>query len=125
MKLRDLLVERWRLDPKILSAKPWDGRTLIEKFEEEAQEAAFAVALITPDDAALTAEGESFQGRPNVIFELGWFCGKISRKKVTILLKHGTTLHSDLDGIGLIRFHESVEEAYLDLERELKAAGVI
>lgn len=125
LKLRDLLVERWRLDPKILSAKPWEGRTLIEKFEEEAQEAAFAVALITPDDAVLTAEGESFQGRPNVIFELGWFCGKISRKKVTILLKHGTALHSDLDGNGLIRFHESVEEAYLDLERELKAAGVI
>lgn len=125
LKLRDLLTERWGLDPKILSAKPWEGRTLIEKFEEEAQEAAFAVALITPDDAVLTDDGEFFQGRPNVIFELGWFCGKISRKRVTILLKHGTRLHSDLEGIGLIRFRESVEEAYLDLEKELQAAGLI
>ena len=125
LKLRDQLKDRWGLDPKILSSEPWAGRTLIEKFEEEAQEAAFAVALITPDDVIVSDDGEYLQGRPNVIFELGWFCGKLGRKQVTILLKHGTQLHSDLDGVGRIPFSDSIEEAIVDLEKELKAAGLI
>ena len=124
-KLRDLLTKRWGLEPKVLKAEAWGGRTLIEKFEEEAQEAVFAVALITPDDTVRTSDAQYVQGRPNVIFELGWFYGRLGRKRVTIVLNKGTQLHSDLDGVGRVEFGSSVEEVVLALEEELKAAGMI
>ncbi|MEE8159737.1 MAG: TIR domain-containing protein [Dehalococcoidia bacterium] len=125
LKLRDLVKGRWNLEPKILQKEGWGGRTLIEKFEEEAKEAAFAVVLITPDDTIKSVHGEYVQGRPNVIFELGWFYGKLGRKNVTILLKKGTQLHSDLNGIGRVDFIDSVEEAVIPLEEELKKGGMI
>lgn len=63
------------------------------------------------------------QARPNVIFELGWFYGRIHREKVCILHKRGTKLHSDLEGISLIEFEDNVEDKVNEIERELKAAG--
>jgi predicted nucleotide-binding protein len=51
--------------------EPGKGRTLIEKFEEEARDAVFAFALLTPDDVIKTEKVEYIQPRPNVIFELG------------------------------------------------------
>jgi predicted nucleotide-binding protein len=78
--------------------KPGKGRTLIEKFEQEAQRAVFAFAILTPDDWVSLDEVEYAQARPNVVFELGWFFGRLRREKVCILLQRGTRIHSDLDG---------------------------
>ena len=65
------------------------------------------MAIITPDDVIQTEDGEYSQGRPNVIFELDWFCGRLGRERVVILLQQGTRLHSDLDGVGRILFINS------------------
>ena len=124
-RLRELLDERWRLKPIVMRWEPGKGRTLIEKFEEEAQKAGFAFALMTPDDLVRVAEGDYAQARPNVAFELGWFYGRLGRSNVCILMKRGTQIHSDLDGISRIQFDESVEEKVLDIERELKAAKIL
>jgi len=126
LKLKDLLKERYRLDCIIMAKQPGKGRTLIEKFEQEANEAGFAFALMTPDDL-VKVEGKNkyAQARPNVIFELGWFYGKLGRDRVCILFKEGTEIHSDLKGISQIRFKESVEEKVLEIEEELRAAGLI
>jgi predicted nucleotide-binding protein with TIR-like domain len=42
-------VTKLKLDPVILHEKPNEGRTIIEKFEANA-EVAYAIALLTPDD---------------------------------------------------------------------------
>jgi hypothetical protein len=97
--LKDLLKDRYHLTPIVLSSQPEGGRTIIEKFEEEAQKAAFAFVLLTPDDTVRKDDGEYSQARPNVAFELGWFYGKLGRKKVCILFKKGTRIHSDLEGV--------------------------
>lgn len=125
MRLRDLLRERFNLEPVILAAQPGRGRTLIEKFEDEARSCSFAFVLLTPDDQVATPSGEYTQARPNVIFELGWFYGRLGRARVVLLLKGGTKIHSDLEGVSKIEFDRKVDAALVEIETELKAAGLI
>ena len=122
-QLCKMLKERFGLKPIVLKEKPGKSRTIIEKFEEEAERAAFALALLSPDDMVKTEKGNYAQARPNVVFELGWFFARLGRSNVRIMLKKGTQIHSDLDGIERIEFHESVEETLIQLERELEAGG--
>jgi len=126
-KLRDLLKERYKLKCIVMKWKPGMGRTLIEKFEQEAQDAGFAFIIMTPDDLIKIPgkEEEYSQARPNVIFEVGWFYGRLGRNRVCILFKKGTKIHSDLDGISRIEFNESVTEKVPEIENELRAAGLI
>jgi len=124
-RLKDLLKDEWDLESIILQVKPGQGRTLIEKFEQEAAGAGFAFALLTPDDTIEKADGEYAQARPNVAFELGWFYGRMGRENVAILLRKGTKIHSDLHGICRIEFTEDVTEKTLAIRDELRAAGIV
>jgi len=125
LKLEKHLRDNHGLTATILSDVAGKGRTLIEKFEEEALKAAYAFALLTPDDEVQTAGGQYAQARPNVAFELGWFYGRLGRSRVCVLLKKGTRLHSDLDGINRIEFEGSVDEVATEIERELRASALI
>jgi hypothetical protein len=125
LRLRILLRERFRLNPIILAEQPNAGRALIEKFEEEAVDVSFVFALVTPDDLVQISEVTYGQARPNVVFELGWFYGRLGRNRVCILLQEGSRTHSDLDGVVRIQFRESIEEKLGEIERELDAAGLI
>lgn len=125
LRTKELLRERWALEPVVLAGKPGKGRTIVEKFEEEAQRASFAFVLLTPDDVIQKNEEEYSQARPNVIFELGWFYGRLGREKVCILFKEGTKIHSDLDGVSRIQFKDSVTEVTTEIETELVEAGLL
>ena len=119
LRLKELLGERWHLDPIVLSKEAGRGRTVIEKFEDEATRANFAFVLISPDDQVMGSDGQYAQARPNVIFELGWFYGRLGRGSVCLLFKKGTKIHSDLDGVSRIEFDSSVMEKVDEIEREL------
>jgi predicted nucleotide-binding protein len=125
LKLKDLLRERWHLIPIVMNKKAGKGRTLLEKFEEEAQAASYAIALFTPDDVIDKGEESYFQARPNTIFELGWFFGRLGRDKVCLLVKEGTETLTDLEGLSVIFFKETVEEKISELEEEFRAAKII
>jgi hypothetical protein len=129
LRLERLLKDRFGLEPVILRYMPGQGRTLIEKFEEEAEGCVYAIVLVSPDDQVVvtgsTNPQQYAQARPNVVFELGWFHGRLGRARVCILFKRGTKLHSDLEGISRIEFAENVEEKILEIEKELKAAGLL
>jgi dsDNA-binding SOS-regulon protein len=125
LRLERLLRTRWSLDPVILRDKPHEGRTLIEKFEEEVAGSAYGLILMTPDDQIEGKDGVYRQARPNVIFELGYLCGMASRKKTCILFKKGTSIHSDLAGIGRVEFIEFIDEKVAEIETELRAGGVL
>jgi predicted nucleotide-binding protein len=125
-ELRALLSDRLGLIPVILSEQPDAGcSTLIEKFELYAPTCSYAIALFTPDDQ-VEGRGETYlQARPNVIYEIGWFCAALSRKKVMLLLKEGTTVFSDFSGIVEKRFTEHISEKFLEIESDLRASGML
>ena len=113
------------LEPVILQEQPSRGNTIIEKFEEHAQTAAFAVALCTPDDVGASAsdcENLRPRMRQNVIFELGYFAGAVGRNRVCALMRGDIERPSDYDGVVYIRMDDN-DGWKLPLARELKAAG--
>lgn len=96
----------------ILSDEDDDGKTVIEKFEHYGRLCAFAFVIITPDDWVENNGKKYFQARPNVLFELGWFCGRYGRDNVRVLRQEETPLPSDLNGLITIDFNKQLEEVY-------------
>lgn len=125
-ELKHLLIEQFQLNPIVLTEQPSAGcTTIIEKFEHYARTCSFAIALFTPDDQIRENDRFYLQARPNVIYEVGWFCGRLGREHVMLLLKEGTEIFSDFGGIIQSRFMNNVAEQILTIKRELAAAGVI
>ncbi len=129
LRLKEMLKERFGLEPMILQSRPAKGRTLIEKFEQEAYSCDFAFVLMSPDDHVQVRrkgrKGKYVQARPNVLFEMGWLCRHLTRDRVCILSKRGTSIHSDLAGVEFIEFVRSVDEVVQQIERELVAAELL
>jgi predicted nucleotide-binding protein len=94
-------VERIGLEPIILHEQPNSGLTVVEKFEIFAA-VGFAIVLLTPDDVgALASEVANLKprARQNVILELGYFLGKLTRRRVCALYKQGVEIPSDYQGV--------------------------
>ena len=122
------LLEKLGLEAVILHEKPNQGRTIIEKFEDYS-DVGFAVALLTPDDVgaakedAVSLESLHARARQNVLFELGFFIGKLGRKRVCALHKGNVEILSDFSGVLWTPLDE--EGAWrLKLAQEIKAAGL-
>ena len=111
------------LVPIILSELPGKGQTIIEKFEGNA-DVGFTVALLTPDDAGgLSGEAEqSSRARQNVIFELGFFIGKLGRGRVCALTKGDLEIPSDYAGVEYIPLDDHGAWK-MKLFKELRTAG--
>jgi CheY-like chemotaxis protein len=112
-------------EPVVLRDRPSLGRTIIEKFEEEARGVALAFVLLTPDDqAALASAPDDIKrrARQNVIFELGYFLAKLQRKsgRVVLLYKGSLELPSDISGIVYIDITHGITSAGEVLRRELR-----
>jgi predicted nucleotide-binding protein len=105
----------------ILHEQPNSGRTLIEKFEKHAN-VEFAIVLLTPDDmGGKSPKTLKFRARQNVIFELGFFFGKLGRNKVCALHKEEVEIPSDVQGVVYIPM-DKAGAWRMTLLRELKAA---
>lgn len=114
------------LKPIVLHEQPNQGKTVIEKFEANA-DVGFAVIILTADDVgALAMNGNSEplkqRSRQNVIFELGYFVGRLTRARVCALYEEGVELPSDIHGIAYVPWNTS-SAWKLSLIKELKAAG--
>lgn len=108
-----------------MEEQPNQGRTIIEKFEEEAQKVGFAVVLLTPDDEGRLRGGDNEykpRARQNVIFELGYFAGVLGRHRVCALMKEDVEIPSDYDGLLYISMGDP-DAWKLRLSRELREAG--
>ncbi|MCP4985392.1 MAG: response regulator [Colwellia sp.] len=104
-------------EPIILHEQPSLGRTIIEKFEEESEDVDLVFVLLTPDDKicdAYTPNVEKRRARQNVVFEMGYFLGKLSRHSGHVLLLHKGPLELPSDISGLI---------YIDISQGIEAAG--
>ncbi len=96
------LIEKQDLEAVILEERPSKGRTLIDKFMQEASEVNFAVVLLTPDDEGRRQGTEDKlrpRARQNVILELGFVSASLGPHRVCALLKGEVEIPSDYKGV--------------------------
>lgn len=127
----EILVNELGLNPIVLHRKADKGQTVIEKFENNSN-VGYAFVLLTPDDIAfLKSEKElpdekrkyNYRARQNVIFEFGYFVGKLGRNRVCCLYKDGTEIPNDISGLLYKKVVNEVEEVAFSIIKDLKAVG--
>ena len=111
----------------ILAEQPGRSRTLIERLERHSPK--YAVILFTGDDVGGEDKVEDPDGialhpraRQNVVFEFGWFCGKIGRDHVAVLYEADVELPSDISGLTYISLGEDWRDK---LVADLRDAGLV
>lgn len=127
-------IQQLHLSPIILREEEDFGKTIIEKFELNASEANFAVILLSADDLGVSKKdierenkekGFKAQYQPrarqNVIYEMGYFSGRLDRKHVFLLVEDGVEKPGDLDGIIYTSF--SATDWKFKLVKRLKSCG--
>ncbi len=116
------VLTKLQLEPVILHEQADGGRTLIEKFEANSEEVNYAIVLLTGDDEGKSIKSNNYKhrARQNVIFEMGYFMGHLSRSHVFLLLEEGVEKPSDLEGIVYTSLNDNWQHK---LVKELKACG--
>jgi len=120
-KMRDCVnncIQALGFETIILGEQVNQGRTIIEKLEDYAEDIKFAVILYSLDDEMKDGK---MRARQNVVFEHGLFIGKLKRRKVVAICKDGIELFSDLSGIVYIKYEDDWK---IELAREMKEAGL-
>jgi predicted nucleotide-binding protein len=128
------VVTKLGLNPIILHEQANEGRTIIDKFETNAENIQFAIILLSGDDLATSIrnmEGVKDEeiksklekrARQNVVFEMGYFAGKLGRNRLFYLLQDGVAKPGDLDGL-VYTPYDTVGAWKFSLVKELKACG--
>lgn len=121
------VLEKLGLMPIILHEQPDKGRTIIEKFMDFSK-VGFAVVLFSPDDLAYekasTPDSAQLRARQNVVLELGFFIGKLGRKRVLVLHKQVPKFDMPSDYAGVLFKPFDEKGAWqIELVRELKHNG--
>lgn len=121
-------IEKLELKPIILHEQASKGKTIIEKFTDNS-DVLYAIVLLSADDIAYSKSSEpesaKFRARQNVIFELGYFIGKLGRERVLALHQNveNFEIPSDYNGIVFVPYDDAGKWQF-ELVKELKAIGV-
>ena len=124
MELKDYLqnILKWQ-EPIILREQPSQGKTIIEKFEEQSSRVDCVFVLLTPDDIGkkFLTDDDKRRARQNVIFELGFFYAQMGRNsgRVVALCKGSLEIPSDLQGVVWIDISKGVKAAGEDIRKEI------
>ena len=128
------VVEKLGLTPVILHEQPNGGKTIIDKFETNAGRIGFAIIILSADDLGASVrdlvglsneEARSImekRARQNVVFEMGFFAGRIGRSHLLFLLQDGVTKPGDLDGIVYTKYDDGGAWKF-ELVKELRNSG--
>lgn len=114
------IVEKQNIEAIILSEKANQGRTIIEKFENYS-DVGGAICLFTADDVGREKNDSltKSRARQNVVFETGYFMGKLGRDHIVLLADGDVEMPSDLSGV----VYTNTNNWQFDLLKELKAMG--
>lgn len=124
----ELFLKELGLKPIVLQREADEGQTIIEKFERYSK-VGYAIILLTPDDVVTSSElsddskkNVERRARQNVIFEFGYFVGRLGRNRVCCLYQEGVTLPSNVHGFIYKSFKNQIDEVKYALIKELRAA---
>lgn len=114
------LIEKQNITPIILNEQANQGKTIIEKFEKYS-DVTSAICLFTSDDRGKANNETDYKNRArqNVIFEAGYFIGKLGRKNVILVADENVEIPSDMSGM----VYANRNEWRFKLLKELKAMG--
>ncbi len=114
------LIEQQGIEAIILSEQANQGRTIIEKFEDYS-DVGGAICLFTADDygRAKVATDDNKRARQNVVFEAGYFIGKLGRNHVVLIADRDVEMPSDLSGV----VYTEKGNWQFELIKELRAIG--
>ena len=111
------------IEPIVLRDVRSGGETLIDKFETNALGVDLVFVLLTPDDTVLSSRDDyqSRRARQNVVFEMGYFFGRLGRKtgRVILLSQGEVELPSDIHGMLTIDVSEGIAAAGDAIRREI------
>ena len=120
------VVEKIGLEPIVLHEQPNKGLTIIEKFLAFS-DVGFAVVLLTPDDVGGKKDSPQHSLKPrarqNVIFELGFFLGRLGRERVVALHDPSVEMLSNYSGVLFIPSDDRGAWR-MHLAKEMKEAGL-
>lgn len=116
-------IERLGLKAIILHEQTSGSKTIIEKIEKYSN-IGYAIVLYTPCDVGNEKNKEplNLRARQNVVFEHGYFIGKLGRENVCALMKGNIEKPNDISGVVYIEM-DSSGNWKMDLARELKSVG--
>ena len=125
-----LLIKNLGLRDIVFDEQPNAVHAVIDQFENHAN-VGFAIALLTPDDVGGSKDRPGDvkpRARQNVIFEFGYFIGKLGRQCVCALYKEGVELPSqypdvlylpmDRDGMWKDQLARKMRNAGLNIVRD-------
>ena len=99
------------------------GESIVPVLDKMLNQATYAVLVLTAEDQ--TEEGGK-RARQNVIHEAGLFQGRLGFDKAVLLVQRGIEGFSNVDGLQHIPFTgDNIEETFYQLQRALKAKGII
>lgn len=114
------VLEKQGIKAIILSEQVNRGATIIEKIETNS-DVKGAICLFTSDDFGKekSETTDNYRARQNVVFETGYFVGKIGRDNTVLVADSDVELPSDLQGY----VYTDRNEWKFKLLKELKAIG--
>jgi len=123
-ELRDWLNKEFKtVEPIVLRDMRSGGETLIDKLETYALGTDLVFVLLTPDDTVLASrqDKQSRRARQNVVFEMGYFFGRLGRRtgRIVLLSQGEVELPSDIHGMVTIDVTEGVTAASESIRREI------
>ena len=120
-------IENLGLKATVFDEKLNESLTVIENLEKYADDTEFAIALLTPDDVGALKDEVDRQlnprARQNVIFELGYFIGKLNPNRVCLLYKEGVELPSYIPDVVYVPM-DSADDWKFKLGQGMQNAGL-
>jgi len=117
-------LEKLDMDPIILHEQASSSNTIIEKIEAHS-DVGYAVIIYTPcDQGSIISDNLDLKARArqNVVFEHGYFIGRLGRSRVTALKVEGVETPNDISGVVYIDL-DTRGAWRIELARELRNAG--
>jgi len=114
-------ISKLGIEPIILNEQINRGQTLLEKFEEYS-DVKVAIIIFTNEDIGDYNDNSEYEkrARQNMIFEAGYFLGKLGKKNTIVIAEQGVMMPSVLEGYTYFQMDQ--EETWkVDIAKKLKS----